>query len=352
MRCFYSQSLNDIESNCVSLNVADVHARQLFRHAYRDLSDAPWFGQGLPKKLTQKMSGSFVTDSVAVDQFFESEYDASVKFSLKLNDDSLVEMVIIPEKARITLCVSTQVGCRQGCVFCHTGRMGLIRNLTAGEIVGQVVTAQKWLSTNENWYERSSKNPGALISNVVFMGMGEPLDNVDALIKSIEIMTDPMGLAIAQKKLSVSTSGHIDGLEKLLARFPRVPVAISLHETDDTRRSKIMPINRRWPLAELIEMIRKINILNPRGSVLIQYTLISGVNDSLQQASALADLLEGLRVKVNLIPLNEIEPSRFQRPDEDGVALFRDYLHSRGYRVMVRYSKGLDIVAACGQLIS
>ena len=335
------------------MNVANVHARKLFNYAYRELSESPWLGQGLPKKLANEMSGLFITNAVTIDKFYESKYDATVKFALKLNDGSQVEMVIIPEKGeRITLCVSTQVGCRQGCSFCHTGRMGLIRNLTPGEIVGQVVAAQKWLSSNPSWYERSRRDQRSRISNIVFMGMGEPLDNVDSLIKSIDIMTDPLGLAIAQRKLSVSTSGHVEGLEKLIARFPRVPIAISLHEVDDARRSKIMPINRRWPIAKLIEMIAKINQLNPNGSVLIQYTLISGVNDTLEQAETLADLLVGLRVKINLIPLNEIEPSRFQSPSDDRVTEFKNYLHHRDYRVMVRYSKGQDIVAACGQLVS
>jgi 23S rRNA (adenine2503-C2)-methyltransferase len=289
-----------------------------------------------------------------------SRYDHSVKFLFQLpgvapaespSAESRIETVLMPEKNRITLCVSSQVGCRQACTFCHTGRMGLQRNLTAGEIVGQLVAANAWIAAHPQWLEDLKLPPFQRVTNIVFMGMGEPLDNVEEVARAIEIMTDALGPAIALRRISVSTAGHLDGLARMLELHPQVRLALSVHSPFEAERSRIMPINRRWPLSAVLAAIHRAQQTQPH-EVLLQYTLIHGVNDSLEHARELVRITEGLRIKVNLIPLNEIDPSRFCSPARESVEAFRDYLHQSGLRVMVRYSKGQDIAAACGQLVS
>jgi 23S rRNA (adenine2503-C2)-methyltransferase len=278
----------------------------------------------------------------------QSGYDKSVKFLLELADGAQVESVLMPESRRITLCVSSQVGCAQGCVFCHTGRMGLKRNLSAGEIVGQVVLADRWLRQNPGWLDGGGLAPlvGMRVTNLVFMGMGEPLDNTEAVADAVRILVDPYGLALGLRRVSVSTAGHLDGIERISALIPGVRLALSVHSVDDAKRSRIMPINRRWPLAEVVARLRALN-----SDVLFQYTMIQGVNDSTEEAERLVELTRGLDAKVNLIPLNPVGPSRLVAPAAEAIQAFRDVLHRAGIRVMVRYSKGQDIAAACGQLV-
>lgn len=348
--CFYGLSISALEHHFRLEGVPVVHARALFKAAYRRFDPTPWRQARLPRSIQEKGGYWWTTNPFASINAQVSRYDSTTKFVVTLQDGNQVEMVLIPEKARITLCISSQVGCRQGCVFCHTGRMGLVRNLSAGEIVGQVVAANRWIAENPNWLSQIKGREGASVSNIVFMGMGEPLDNVDAIIGSLEILTDPQGLGIAQRRISVSTAGHLEGLSKLRAAFPRIPLAISLHQANDRKRSQIMPINRRWSLAEVVAAIKDINS-SSGNAVLVQYTVINGINDHESDADSLVELLNGTNVKVNLIPLNEVEPSRLGAPTPERLQAFRDRIHKSGVRVMIRYSKGQDIAAACGQLV-
>lgn len=326
------------------------HAKMLFHKTYRLLDPDPLVGCNLPKGLKQAFPDAFDAPPLAVSRSFQSRYDGSVKFALSLSDQSEVEMVLIPETSRITLCVSSQVGCKQGCTFCHTGRMGLKRNLDGAEIVGQVYLANKWISEHPEWMPAAGTRSQPRVSNIVFMGMGEPLDNVENVHRAIQILTNPRGFNIGLRKISVSTAGHLDGLNQLLSLCPNVPIAISLHNPFDAERSKLMPINRKWNVAQVVGAIAKINQSTKR-HVLVQYTVIRNVNDSIAHAAELAKLLSGLLVKVNLIPLNEIEPSRYQAPLAEQLQSFRNVLYKAGLRTMVRYSKGQDIQGACGQLI-
>lgn len=347
---FHGWTRQALAERCRSLDVSEVHAKDLFRHAYKDLSSEPWSAPGLPRKLAQTLSLEAKATPPVLGEAWASSYDHSVKFRVDLEDGSQVESVLMPEKQRITLCLSSQVGCAQGCVFCHTGRMGLKRHLSTAEIVGQVVAANLWMAEHPEWLEKARLSHHSRISNIVFMGMGEPLDNVEAVIEALDILTDPYGLALGLGRISVSTAGHLDGIERLLEAVPRVRLALSVHSTDDIKRSKIMPINRRWPLALVLQRLRE--RLGTSGTqVMLQYTMIQGVNDSLEEAHRLADLVEGLSAKINLIPLNEVSASRLSAPEPEIIQSFRDVLHGRGIRVMVRYSKGQDIGAACGQLI-
>ena len=347
----------DLEALCTAVAVPVVHASALLRAAWKDLSPEPWTSaKQLPKRLQAKCAETFepLGDTCRVLETQESAYDLSVKFRVGLRDGLEIETVLMPESRRMTLCVSSQVGCAQACSFCHTGRMGLVRNLTAGEIAAQWWLAARWIAENHEWAKRvrqvQTRPEDLRISNVVFMGMGEPLDNVPAVAAAIGVLTDVCGPALALRRISVSTAGHLDGLAALLAVHPEARIALSVHSTDDAERSRIMPINRRWPLADVFARMREL-CARQEHHVLLQYTLIRGVNDDLRHAHALVALCSGLRAKVNLIPFNVVGPSRFASPGADTVAAFRDVIHAAGIRVMVRYSKGQDIAAACGQLV-
>jgi len=246
--------------------------------------------------------------------------------------------------------LSSQVGCAQGCIFCHTGKMGLTRNLTTSEIVGQIVLANRWILENPEWKNSLFESNTDKVTNAVFMGMGEPLDNVENVAAAIQIMTTTSGLSLAPRKVTVSTAGHIDGLNKLISYDLKTGLAFSLHALNNRDRNKIMPINRKWNLEVLIDWLKKYT----RGSnrhVLIQYTLIRGVNDREQDVKNLVKLLAGVNFKLNLIPLNPIGPSRLESPSPEDLTRFRDLLYDHEVRVMVRFSKGQDIGAACGQLV-
>jgi len=352
MQDIYSQSLRDLEQYCAGLAVPTVHAKAVYRHLFKDFEKAPWETSGLPHVLAAQLRHDMRCNTASVAEESLSRYDGTVKFLVRMEDGSLVESVLMPEKKRITLCISSQVGCAMACTFCHTGRMGLKRNLTAGEITAQVVLAQQWIRDHAAWREERGYPAFVAVSNIVFMGMGEPLDNIDEVSQALRILSDPMGMNLALRKISVSTAGHLDGLKILLERFPKVSLALSLHATTERERSQLMPINRRWPITHILDYLR--DFYQQRGddaSLLVQYTVIRGVNDSHDHADRIVELLQGLPVKLNLIPLNEVEPSRFQGPDPESLERFRDRINAAGVRVMIRYSKGQDIAAACGQLV-
>lgn len=344
---FLDLSHSETKQLCLRNGFSPVHADQLYRSVYKSLDGAPFDHRSLPTKLSKLLNANYTAQGPSAHSVVISRYDRSVKFLYSLYDGNKVEAVLIPEKSRLTVCLSSQVGCRQGCVFCQTGRMGLIRQLSAGEIVGQFLGIARWLAENMSWLSTMGLPLNTKVSNVVFMGMGEPLDNVQSIVKAIGILTQNFGADLSPRKISVSTAGHLEGLRELLRLVPNIRLALSLHAPNEQLRNKIMPINRKWSLQECIETIRHRSRKDP---TLIQYTLIKNVNDSAENALELARLLTGLNVKVNLIPFNEIGPSRFQSPSAADVSLVRDILMENGYRVMVRYSKGQDINAACGQL--
>ena len=347
---FFGQTRRRLEEICAVSGVAPTHAKDLFRGAYKEGLALPWNRDGIPKRLFQSCESMFSVGRVQILEAHLSQYDGSVKFLIALDDQRQVEMVLMPESKRVTLCVSSQVGCAQACVFCHTGRMGLIRNLEAAEIVGQVTLANAWIKANSEWLKLQRLPEQQLVTNIVFMGMGEPLDNVPAVADAITIMTDPFGLNLAKRRISVSTAGHIEGILELTKIHQDVRLAISIHSPIDSERSKIMPINRKWPLTQLIATLKTLNTQIENG-ILIQYTVIHNVNDSIDHARKLVALLDGVNVKVNLIPLNQVGPSRLRGPEAERLEAFRDEIFRSGLRVMVRYSKGQDIAAACGQLV-
>lgn len=323
-------------------------AERIFAGLYGSGRAQPWppqFSDECHHGTLQLVQNSFAFGlPMEVSRVETSAMDGSCKMVMRLADGLEVETVLIPERGRLTQCLSTQVGCAQGCRFCQTGRMGLLRNLTAAEIVGQVVVAELWRQQQTGVvaeYER--------VTNLVFMGMGEPLDNLDALLDAVEIFTDTQGLRLSHNKITVSTVGLLPQLNELLAKS-KTCVALSLHSPFDAERTRVMPVNARHPIAEVVATLKG-NAESYGRPFMIQYTLLKNVNDTLAHAQALAELLSGLNVKINLIPLNEHEGAAFRRPDLVRVWQFRDALKDKGYVVTVRLSKGRDIAAACGQLI-
>ncbi len=263
--------------------------------------------------------------------------DGSQKLVLILADGARVQSVLMPDEDRLTLCVSTQVGCGFACAFCFTGTMGLQRNLSAGEIVGQVLAARATLAE------------GTRITHVVYMGMGEPLANYAATVKSLRLLTDPHALAFSPRRITVSTVGLASGIEKLAKEDLKVNLAISLHATSNAIRDRIMPVNKGFAIEELLAACRRFPVAF-RQRITFEYVLLDGVNDAAEDARRLVRLLKGIRAKVNLIPFNDWEGSGFGRPPLPRILAFQSILLEHGVRATVRWSKGEDIGAACGQL--
>ena len=265
--------------------------------------------------------------------------DGTIKWAMGLPSGDAVETVLIPEPGRNTLCVSSQAGCALDCSFCATGKQGFNGNLTTAEIIGQV-----WLA-NE-----ALKPEGRNVSNVVLMGMGEPLLNFDAVIRAVNLMMDDLAFGISKRRVTISTAGVVPAIYDL-AEVSDVSLAVSLHAPDDALRDELVPINRKYPLSELLAACRHyVAGLGERRALTVEYTLIKGVNDSLAQARALARLLRGLRCKINLIPFNPFPASGFERPGAGTVRAFQTALLDAGYAAMLRTTRGDDIGAACGQL--
>jgi len=263
--------------------------------------------------------------------------DGTRKYLFRLADGQEIESVLIPDEGRITACISTQVGCPLACRFCLTGLMGMRRNLTAGEVVAQVLTLQDALDPEER------------ISNLVLMGMGEPLLNFPNVEKALGILCDELGANFSPRRITLSTAGHVPGIQKLAASNLNVNLAVSLSATTDAVRDQIMPINKRWPIAELLKTCREYPLPNRR-RLTFEYVMLDGVSDSPEDARRLAKLLRGIRCKVNLIPFNAM-PDLPDRPSpRERVEAFQKVLHDAGLTATIRESRGRDISAACGML--
>ena len=263
--------------------------------------------------------------------------DGTVKYLFRLEDNEFVESVFIPEQDRDTLCISSQVGCNIGCRFCMTAQMGLKRNLTVSEILGQVMAIVR-----ERNLQRGS-------FSIVLMGMGEPLQNYKNVMKAFRLMTDPLGMSLSHRKVTVSTSGVVPALRKMHHEEVFPNIAVSLNATSNTLRDELMPINKKWKLEELLKTCREFPI-EPRRRIMFEYVLLAGINDSDEEARALVRLFRGFRPKVNLIPYNPNPGLPYRRPSEERVDRFRDILVNEGIAVFMRKTRGDDIAAACGQL--
>jgi 23S rRNA (adenine2503-C2)-methyltransferase len=318
------------------------HARQIYRWIYRHgVTDFARMTD-LPLALRAELTRRCVVWTPRLLRQ-DCSVDGTRKFLLQLADGRKIECVFIPEttpagREHLTLCLSTQVGCAMRCEFCLTGKMGLVRNLTAGEIVGQVRVMATALALLDRRF------------NIVLMGMGEPLHNYDATMKALRMLAAPEGLALSPRRMTLSTVGLLPALERL-ATEPLMPnLAVSLHATTEELRERLVPINRKYGLADLIEACRRFPLARRR-RITFEYVLLGGVNDRPEDARRLAELLRGLRAKVNLIPLNEAPGIPFERPSDERIDRFAKILADHRLTVSVRKSRGRDIRAACGQLI-
>ena len=306
----------------------------LHRHRFSNWNQFTNLSSALRKKLgsSTELQWPEITESIASD-------DGSTKHAFRLSDGKQVEGVHMPSAKRTTLCLSSQVGCAMGCTFCATGLMGIVRNLTAGEIVGQVVAML-------NAHGHSGDEP----VNLVFMGMGEPLHNLDHVMKAFHILTDEVGMGLVPRRITVSTSGLVSGIERLAAYLKRPRLAVSLNATTDEYRSRIMPVNRVWNLSALAEALIRFP-LEKRERITLEYVLLSGVTDSLEDGRRLARFAQAFPSKINLIPFNPHEGSGFESPSEEHISRLCQILSKAGITVSVRRSRGQDVAGACGQLI-
>jgi len=313
------------------------HAGQIFRWIYgRGVVD-PSAMTDLSRELRAMLAEACTISTPAIMQR-EKSIDGTEKFLLRLADGRLVESVFIPDTPSMTFCISTQVGCAMACAFCLTGKMGLVRNLSTAEIVGQVRVLADALHLRDARF------------NIVLMGMGEPLHNYDETMKALRILADEQGFAMSPRRITLSTVGILPALEKL-AREPVMPnLAISLHAPTDVQRGPLVPINRKYGVADIVEACKRFP-LKRRSRITFEYVMLSGVNDRAEDARRLAKLLAGLKSKVNLIPLNAAAGIPFERPSDETVDRFAETLAEHGLTVSVRKSRGRDIRAACGQLI-
>jgi len=315
---------------------APYRADQIWRWIYRDQADTFDTMSNLSKSLRQTLAATFTLDRPTLANH-EVARDGAEKFLFELQDGRHIESVLIPERNHATLCISSQVGCAQNCRFCFTATGGWERNLTRGEILGQVRDVKYRLRHPE------------ILTNIVFMGMGEPLANYRNVVDAIHLLLDnKAGFGFSQRKVTVSTAGLVPQMEKL-GRETAISLAVSLNATDNATRSRLMPINQRYPLETLLAACRRYP-LRPYRRITFEYILIQGINDRREDARRLAKLLRPIRAKINLIPFNEHEGCRFRCPTETVIRQFQNDLVNRGYTAIIRNSKGRDISAACGQL--
>lgn len=328
---------SELEAALEARGYERFHARQLYRWLYRrgvaELERMTDLSRALRDEL--RVDFSLTTPRVVAD---DRSVDGTRKFVLELADGRRIESVFIPDTPSMTFCISTQVGCAMACGFCLTGKMGLVRHLTAGEIAGQVRVMAVATGLLDHPF------------NVVLMGMGEPLHNYDNTMKALRMLHSEHGLAVSPRRITLSTVGIVPGLERL-AREPLMPnLAISLHATTDEQRTALVPPNRKYPLAAILDACRRFP-LKKRSRITFEYVLLDGVNDTPDDARRLAKLLAGIKSKVNLIPLNPAPGIPYERPSDERVGRFAQILADRHITVSVRKSRGRDIRAACGQLI-
>jgi 23S rRNA (adenine2503-C2)-methyltransferase len=313
------------------------HARQVFRWIWRrgvtDFAQMTDLSRTLRKTLADQFA--VTTPEIARRDFSE---DGTQKFALRLADGKQIESVFIPDTPAQTFCISTQVGCAMGCAFCLTGKMGLVRHLTAGEIAGQVRVLAHALEFGDEPF------------NIVLMGMGEPLHNYEATMKALRMLNDEQGLSIGPRRVTLSTVGLVPMLDKLAQEELMPNLAISLHATTEEQRAAIVPPAKKYSLHDILDACRRFP-LKKRSRITFEYVLLEGVNDSPEDARRLAKLLAGIKAKVNLIPLNAAAGIPFDRPSDERVDAFAQVLADRHINVSVRKSRGRDIRAACGQLI-
>ncbi|MBI3306563.1 MAG: 23S rRNA (adenine(2503)-C(2))-methyltransferase RlmN [Candidatus Omnitrophica bacterium] len=332
----YGFDLEEIKRLTVRENIPAYRGDQILEWLYKKHAASFDEARNLPTALRSRLAETYLFSSLTLTEAVPSANRQSTKFLFRTQESDILESVLISQQGRETVCVSTQLGCKIGCVFCASGKGKFGRNLSAGEIVEQVALIEKSL--------------GKRVTNIVFMGMGEPLDNFEATMKALKILQEPWGFGIGARRITVSTSGITPRILEFVKRSEgRVRLSISLHSSQENKRTELVPINKRYSLHELNEALKKIHA-DLKREITFEYTVIAGVNDSKQEAEGVAKMAKPLNAKVNLIPYNPIREMEFKTPSGEVVDKFRDILKSHGIRVTVRQTAGRDINAACGQL--
>ena len=331
----YGLDLEEAEELAQREKIPAYRGRQILEWLYQkhitDLKEA----SSLPAKMREDLAGRYEASSIRFEEAKKAGDGESVKFLFRTADGYLLESVLIAQKDRRTVCVSTQLGCKIGCSFCASGKGKFGRNLTAGEIVEQVARIER----------QSGK-----VSNVVFMGMGEPLDNFEATMKALKILQAPWGFGLGARRITVSTSGITPKVVEFVKRSEgRVRLSVSLHSSNEKTRSELVPINKRYTLKELVEALGQIHRKLKR-EITFEYTLMEGINDSDSEAEGVAAIAKPLKAKVNLIPYNPIREMKYKTPSPEKVERFSSILQKKGVYVTVRQTAGREIDAACGQL--
>lgn len=327
---YYDELKEDIKK----LGYPEYRAKQIFEWLNKGIQKFDDM-RNLPKLIRENLDKIYYISVANIEKKQVSAYDNTVKYLFSLNDGELIESVLMQYKHGYSICISTQVGCKMGCSFCATGRNGFTRNLTASEMLAQIEAAQK--------------DAGVRISNIVLMGMGEPLDNYDNVLRFLHLVTAPDGLNIGMRHISLSTCGLVDQIYRLMNEHLQLTLSVSLHAPNDEIRNSTMPVNKRYPIKDLLTACRKYADITGR-RISFEYAMIDGVNDSDACALELAQKLKGMLCHVNLIPVNSVTETNYRKSKKERLINFCRILESRGITATVRRTLGSDIDAACGQL--
>ena len=330
-----SLNLEELTNEIISLGQPKFRAKQIYRWLHKSfVSDFSQMSD-ISIGLRQILNDNFVIFGCSIEKKLISEYDSTVKYLFRLHDGEFVESVLMKYKYGYTVCVSSQVGCRMGCTFCASTLNGVVRNLNPSEILSQIYTI--------------SKDNDIRVSHVVMMGMGEPFDNYDNVLKFLSLITDENGVNLSMRHISLSTCGIVPAIRRLMQENLQLTLSVSLHAPNNELRSSMMPVNKKYPIEELIPACKEYTLTTSR-RISFEYSLVKNVNDTEECALQLARLLKGMLCHINLIPVNEVTETGCKKSSPERVKRFADILSSKGFNVTVRRELGADINAACGQL--
>lgn len=330
-----SMTLSELEEEMKALGEPKFKAKQIYLWLHKNTVDSFDKMTNISKQLRDILNENYQIYSCGIEKKLVSVYDDTVKYLFKLHDGEYIESVVMKYKYGYTICVSSQVGCKMGCTFCASTIAGFVRNLTPSEILSQVYTAQRDLDIR--------------ISHIVLMGVGEPMDNFDNVLRFLTLITDEQGQNLSMRNISLSTCGVVDGIYRLMREKLQLTLSISLHAPNDEIRSKTMPVNKKWGVEQLLKACRDYTKETSR-RISFEYAMISGVNDSDECARELASKLRGMLAHVNLIPVNEVRETGYKKSKTDRIEAFKSILNSNGINTTVRRTLGSDINASCGQL--
>ena len=328
------KNISELSAICIENKFPKFHGEQLYKWLYQKSVNDITKMSNIPDSLKIIINKKYKLNPLKIERKLKSKNEVTIKYLFETNDHKLIESVSMIDSGRHTLCISSQIGCSVDCDFCATGKMGIIRNLNCGEIIQQLISISA---------ERKQK-----ITNIVFMGMGEPFLNYANVIKACKIINDPSGFNLSSKRITISTSGILPIMKQFILEEHKYKLAISLNASNNSDRDKLIPINKKWPIEDILDTIKDYKYQKYR-PIMFEYVLINGVNDSIENAIELSNLLKKIHCKINIIPYNETEKNYKRSKNIEKFVTKLNEIKSN-YRVLIRWSKGQDIDAACGQL--